>query len=418
MNRFKGNTLRTYSVPTDPDGDGTFNPLDIISGVETIDYASLEQQILRKYLPLSGGTVSSLAVDNGFYIGNQQQQNFSSTEKNLLTNLDTKTSRMVFNGSKTTLLGQVDIETLTLTNSLPVSSVGNGTTTNTELGYLNGVTQPLQSSLNSLQTANTTTHTLATTTAATVATQGNTLTTHTNTLNTHTNTLDTHTQQLQSVETKTNGIDRTNGVTTITNLQSTNVDMTLLQNVTEDVQAALNNLSTGLQVVESDVATHTTELLNLQASIDTHTDKLQTVSYNGELHVSGTTNLDSVVVDSSLAVDGAFSIQNGTYSILDNQFHFLSSIDGDLKTSQNVVATRLDGHDNDVITLHTAVAAHSASITSHTDVLYMHDLTLESSCYSTSGANHIDGSTHNRSCGTHGFTGDSSGCDSNGSKWR
>jgi hypothetical protein len=192
MNRFKGNTLRTYSVPTDPDSDGTFNPLDIISGVETIDYASLEQQILSKYLPLSGGTVSSLAVDNGFYIDNQQQQNFNSTEKNLLTKIDTKTSRLVFNGSKTTLLGQVDIETLTLTNRLPVSSVGNGTTTNTELAYLNGVTQPVQSSLNALQTSSTQTNTLARTTAATVTTHGDTLTPHTDTLNTHTNTLDTH----------------------------------------------------------------------------------------------------------------------------------------------------------------------------------------------------------------------------------
>jgi paraquat-inducible protein B len=100
--------------------------------------------------------------------------------------------------------------------------------------------------------------------------------------------------------------------------------------------------------------------------------------FDGELHVSGTTNFDSVVVDSSLAVDGAFSIQNGTYSILDNQFHFLSSIDGDLKTTQNTMTARLDGHDNDVQTLTTVVAAHSASLTSHTDVLYMHDITLES----------------------------------------
>jgi hypothetical protein len=89
-----------------------------------------------------------------------------------------------------------------------------------------GVTQPLQSSLNALQTANTQTNTLATTTAATVTTQGDTLTAQINTLNTHTNTLDTHTQQLQTVETKTSGIDYTNnGVTTITNLQTTNVDM-------------------------------------------------------------------------------------------------------------------------------------------------------------------------------------------------
>ena len=258
MNRFKGNTLRTYSVPTDPDSDGTFNPLDIISGVETIDYASLEQQILSKYLPLSGGTVSSLAVDQGFYIGNQQQQSFGSSQLALLNTVDTKTSRLVFNGVKTALLGQVDIETLTLTNRLPVSSIGNGTTTNTELGYLNGVTQPVQSSLNTLQTANTQTNTLATATAATVTTQGNTLTTHTNTLNTHTNTLDTHTQQLQTVENKTTNIDYTGGLTTITDLRSSNVDMTLLQNVTEDVQAALNNLSTGLQVVESDVAIKST----------------------------------------------------------------------------------------------------------------------------------------------------------------
>jgi hypothetical protein len=99
MNRFKSNTLRTYSVPTDPDNDGTFNPLDIISGIETIDYASLEQQILSKYLPLSGGTVSSLAVDSGFYIPNQQQQIFGSSQLALLNNVDTKTSRIVFNGA-------------------------------------------------------------------------------------------------------------------------------------------------------------------------------------------------------------------------------------------------------------------------------------------------------------------------------
>jgi hypothetical protein len=51
--------------------------------------------------------VSSLGVDSNFYIGNQQQQNFSSTELAKLNTVDGKTTRLAFTG---TLTGQVNIE--------------------------------------------------------------------------------------------------------------------------------------------------------------------------------------------------------------------------------------------------------------------------------------------------------------------
>jgi hypothetical protein len=269
MNRFQTNPLRTYSIPETSDG-GTFNPIDLISGKESIDYASLESQILSNYLPLSGGTVGNLAVDNGFYIGNQQQQNFNSTELAKLNNVDSKTTRLTFTGSKTTLSGEVEIDSLRLSTKLPMSDIGNGTTSATELSYLNGVTQPIQTKLNDLQTQQTAANTIATNTSTTVATQAASISGLQTTQTSHTSTLGTHTSSLQTLATKTTDIAYASGVTTITNLQTGNVNMTLLQNVTQDVQAALNTHTQDITFIASEVTNLQTDTTALGSVVQTH----------------------------------------------------------------------------------------------------------------------------------------------------
>ena len=45
-----------------------FNAQDIVSGTEKIDLNSLEQNLLKNYLPLAGGTVSNLNIGSNLYV--------------------------------------------------------------------------------------------------------------------------------------------------------------------------------------------------------------------------------------------------------------------------------------------------------------------------------------------------------------
>lgn len=374
MNRFSTNQLRDYSVPA---GESeTFNPVDIISGAESIDLASLQQTILSQYLPLSGGTVSNLSIGNTLYVANQAQQSFGSAQLQTLNDVNQKLSEVTFTGSKTVLNSPVDITgELSLGTRLAMNQIGLGTTTSVELSRLNGVTQPIQTTLTSLQTQLTATDAAAATLASTTSTHAGQIGTLQSTQSAHASTLGTHASAIATLDTKTTGVSYTGGVTTVSNLQTGNVDMTLLQNVTEDVQAALNTHALTLLTVEGDVANTQADITALETLTQTHTSTLQTIAYDGELHITGVANIESAVID-SLSVDGPCSIQNNNYTLYDSQFHYLSSISSDYQTTITNMTDRLDTVDNDVTTLESATSSHSTSIADHATLLQTHTDTL------------------------------------------
>jgi hypothetical protein len=96
------------------------------------------------------------------------------------------------------------------------------------------------------------------------------------------------------------------------------------------------------------------------------------VEYDGSTHLVGIVEIEQCTAQ-SLTVDGPCSIQNGSYSILDNQFGYLSTISADYATTLSTLQNRLDNHDNDVTTLSSAVSDHSTTLADNAVQLNGHD---------------------------------------------
>jgi hypothetical protein len=269
MNRFKTNQIRTYEIPNYD--ANTFNPIDIVSGVEQIDIETLQKVIMSKYLPLAGGSIYALNIESALYVQNQAQSSFTATELAKLNTVDDRTNRLSYTGSKTILSGNVDITgALSLGTRLNATSVGNGDVNNTKLSYLNASTEAIQPKLNALQTQTNITESTVLSHSTSIATHTTELTGLQGTVSSHTATLTTHTTDIEVLHQKTQGITNSGGVTLIQDLRSSNVDMTKLSSITQDVQMVLNTNSQAITFIESNIVELETSLQNTDSVVQTH----------------------------------------------------------------------------------------------------------------------------------------------------
>ena len=112
-------------------------------------------------------------------------------------------------------------------------------------------------------------------------------------------------------------------------------DQLLLINGNASSIATLNTQNTNQQnSIDGNTANITTNTNNIL----TNTTKLTNISYdsnNEETTITGDLILDDVTLNSSLAVDGTFTIQNNDYSLTHDKLNYLSSINQDYATTTN-----------------------------------------------------------------------------------
>ena len=415
-------TSQTFAKPridptiTDENDVYIFNPNDFITGKEEVTSASLSAT-LQNFVSEYGGSV----MVGDFVVGPASRILFQSTGETqsipFTTELNSSVVAALSNTSAVTydsatgtqLSGDVTVTgRLNLPNStIGTSNIADGSITDAEFLTLDGINlgatiqqqlngkHPTINSSNRLNVSNIANGSVSNTqlqmlndlvTDYTVETRFNSITSDISSANTNiaANTVDIG---IANTNIAANTVDIGTANTNISNLTTlTSTHTSQIESLTS-TDTSLGNAINSLSTVVDTKANYLVKVLPIEltlTNVDYDNNTLTTSIANNTVTDSLETN--DMIINNSLAIDGTCTISNNTYTITDQQFGYLSTIDGNVKDNLVSLQNQITDNDNDISTINTAISAHSTTLSSHTTSLGNHTTSLSN--HATTLSNH------------------------------